>query len=104
MTTTIVNVHGRVLHAPAAEVGALIDALGSDADRLWPSETWPPLRFAGPLAAGVKGGHGPVRYVVEAYRPGRRIRFRFTAPAGFEGTHGFSVEEAEDGLARLVHR
>lgn len=49
------------------------------------------MRLDGAPAAGVTGSHGPVRYTVETYEPGRRIQFRFTAPAGFDGTHRFVV-------------
>jgi hypothetical protein len=78
---------------PLATVGALFDTLTSREDRLWPSGKWPPMRFDRPLAVGAVGGHGPVRYSVEEYHPGRSIRFRFTAPRGFNGTHRFEVEE-----------
>jgi hypothetical protein len=54
------------------------------------------VRFEGPLDVGVSGGHGPVRYVVSHYVPGRWVRFRFTGPKGFEGFHEFSVERLDD--------
>ncbi|MBD0327624.1 MAG: hypothetical protein ICV68_14400, partial [Pyrinomonadaceae bacterium] len=61
------------------------------------------VRFRGPLAVGTSGGHGPIRYMVEAYEPGRRIRFRFTAPRGFVGVHGFEAEEIAVGVVRVRH-
>ena len=61
------------------------------------------MRFDRPLAVGAIGGHGPIRYVVEEYEPGRRISFRFTAPRGFVGTHGFDVEEAAPHVSRVRH-
>ncbi|HYH18869.1 MAG TPA: hypothetical protein VD995_09665 [Azospirillum sp.] len=61
------------------------------------------MRFEKPLAVGAKGGHGPVRYTIQRYDPGRSIVFRFSAPTGFVGTHGFSVESADGGGVRLVH-
>ncbi|WP_345596704.1 SRPBCC family protein [Streptomyces marokkonensis] len=96
----VLNVHERSLSAPSEEVGALIDSLGSENDRLWPPD-WPPVRFEGPLAVGVPGGHGPVRYVVSHYVPGRWVRFRFTGPRGFEGFHEFSVESLDEGRTVL---
>ncbi|MEV5547505.1 SRPBCC family protein [Streptomyces sp. NPDC052309] len=96
----VLNVHQRPLPAPPEAVGALIDSLGGEDDRLWPSD-WPPVRFEGPLAVGVAGGHGPVRYVVSHYVPGRWVRFRFTGPRGFEGFHEFSVESLGDGRTVL---
>lgn len=53
---------------------------------------------------GAVGGHGPIRYFVEAYVPGHSITFRFTGPRGFHGTHGLTVEEdAARGGVRLRH-
>jgi hypothetical protein len=99
----VLNVHERVLHAPVAIVGGMIDRLGASNNALWPGERWPPMRFRGPLAVGTSGGHGPIRYTVEAYEPGRSVRFRFTAPRGFIGVHGFEVEEIAAGSVRLRH-
>ncbi|MFN3842425.1 MAG: hypothetical protein ACK4RW_04065 [Rehaibacterium terrae] len=96
------NVHARTLRAPAAAVGALIDTLASDDDRLWPHDRWPAMRLDRALAIGARGGHGPVRYRVEDYRPGQCVRFAFEAPRGFHGWHGFHLE-AGGGHARLVH-
>jgi hypothetical protein len=55
------------------------------------------MRFDGPLAVGARGGHGPIRYTIEDYEPGRRIAFRFTAPNGFHGTHSFVLSPREGG-------
>lgn len=97
----VLNVHERTLPAPPEAVGALIDSLGGENDRLWPPD-WPPVRFERPLAVGVSGGHGPVRYVVSHYVPGQWVRFRFTGPRGFGGFHEFSVEHL--GQDRTVLR
>ena len=85
------NVHERRFRASVGEVGALLDSLASSSDRLWPRDTWPAMRFDRPLAPGASGGHGPIRYTIEEYEPGRLIQFRFTKPEGFDGTHGFVV-------------
>ena len=77
--------------------GRLIDGLGSRPDPLWPGEQWPPMRFDRPLQAGAAGGEGPIRYRVEAYEPGRSVRFVFTGPRGLAGTHEFSLEDAPGG-------
>jgi hypothetical protein len=97
------NVHERVLVATPAQVGALLDSLGSVDDALWPGESWPAMRFDRPLGVGAIGGHGPIRYTVETYDPGRSIRFRFTAPAGFDGTHAFDVLQADADRTVLRH-
>ncbi|MBC8424132.1 SRPBCC family protein, partial [bacterium] len=89
--------------APLAEVGALLDGLSGPHEALWPDDRWPPMRFDRPLQVGARGGHGPIRYDVGAYEPGRLVRFDFTAPRGFEGHHRFEVEEREPELTRLRH-
>src|SRR3972149_5004392 len=60
------------------------------------------MRFDKPLGVGAIGGHGPIRYSVEQYEPGRLVRFRFTGPRGFRGTHSFIVLSGPDG-ASLRH-
>ena len=97
------NVHERTFQAEPVAAGQLIDQLASPEDLLWPGDRWPPIRFSGPLREGATGGHGPVRYTVEAYEPGHSIRFRFTAPRGFLGTHSFEVEEITPGVVRCRH-
>ncbi|WP_328404920.1 SRPBCC family protein [Nocardia sp. NBC_00403] len=99
----VLNIHTRRLPVSESEVGALIDGIASDGDRLWPRDKWPAVRFDRPLAFGAVGGHGPVHYIVEAYEPGRWIRFRFTAPRGFHGFHEYSVRRAGDGAILLSH-
>ena len=103
----VVNVHRRVV---ADGVGELMATLAGPDDRLWPADAWPAMRFDRPLGVGAAGGHGPVGYVVEEYEEGRRVRFRFTAPRGFDGYHEFTASGPElchrlvmrtRGLARL---
>lgn len=100
----VINQHERQLAASAAETGALLDTLanGND-DRLWPRRWWPAMRFNQPgLAVGAHGGHGPIRYQITAYQPGRRVWFTFTGPKGFKGGHGFQVT-AQGGTTQLTH-
>jgi len=97
------NVHERVLNAGPDRVGALIDGLAQPGDALWPEDRWPPMRFDRPLGVGAVGGHGAIRYTVEAYEPGRYIRFGFTAPPGFHGTHSFETGAVGPGRTRLRH-
>ncbi|MEU2391366.1 SRPBCC family protein [Streptomyces sp. NPDC007369] len=100
----VYNVHERLLAAEASEVGALIDTLASgDGDRLWPGPAWSPMEFDRPLGAGAAGGHGPVRYTVSGYVPGRWIRFEFTGPRGFHGFHELAVLPAGPERTRLHH-
>jgi hypothetical protein len=97
------NVHERELAAPLAEVGGLLDSLASDDDALWPRRIWPRMHFDRPLAVGASGGHGPVAYVVEDYRPGQMIQFRFLGPRGFSGHHRFEVASLSEGNTLLRH-
>lgn len=90
------NVHERQLGDRDA-MRRLLAGLGSTGDAFWPHDRWPRLRLDGPLAPGARGGHGPVRYVVEAVEPDR-IRCRFTPPArgfaaGLHGHHEFTIDD-----------
>ena len=103
MSPVVVNIHERMIPANVDVVGRMIDTLGSAGDVIWPHEKWPALKLDRPLQAGAAGGHGPIRYRVESYEPGRRVRFRFLSPKGFVGTHGFDVENAGEGASKLRH-
>lgn len=96
------NIHERRLSA-AEPVRTLIDSLASSEDALWPIESWPRMAFDRPLQVGAVGGHGPIRYIVEEYSPQQSIRFRFTGPKGFDGTHGFEILELESETVILRH-
>ena len=100
----ILNIHQRLLHASPERVGALIDKLASPNDEVWSHGDWPRMKFDRPLGVGATGGHGPIRYFVEAYEPGRSIRFRFTGPKCFDGWHGLEVLEATTAHCVLEHR
>lgn len=97
------NIHSRVIAADAQAVGRLLDTLATDDDRLWPIQQWPAMRFDRPLGVDAIGGHGPIRYTCVKYVPGREVKFRFHRPAGFDGTHGFIVEELDATHTRLTH-
>ncbi len=92
----VLNVHESALPATHEEICALIDSLGSPRDTLWPHQSWPKMQLDQPLRIGARGGHGPIRYVVEAYVPGQSIRFRFTGPKGFDGYHSYEIAKAFD--------
>jgi hypothetical protein len=97
------NVHQRLLDKTAKEVGALIDGLASENDRLWPHDSWPAMKFNRPLSVGAVGGHGPILYKVEKYEPGNCSQFKFLRPKGFEGCHRFEIEEVGTGQTILRH-
>lgn len=99
----VLNVHERVLESEPVQVGALLDSLSSREDRLWPKHTWPRMEFDRPLGVGATGGHGPIRYFVEEYTPGRSIKFRFTGPKGFDGFHGYDIISTSKLSTALRH-
>ncbi|WP_437765210.1 hypothetical protein WMF27_31175 [Sorangium sp. So ce281] len=100
----VVNVHRRLLRASPERVGALIDSLASLEDALWPRHAWPRMELDRPLGVGAAGGHGPIRYFVADHAEGRRVRFRFTGPQGFDGWHGFDVLAVAPEHCVLEHR
>ena len=104
MTAMVHNVHERALPVPAAEVGRLLDRAGDADDPLWPSPTWVPMRFDRPLGVGADGGHGPVRYHVTGYEPGRRVELTFHPRTGLIGTHVLEIEERGPRACVLRHR
>ncbi len=100
----VLNIHERELNASPSQVGLLIDQLATKDDPLWPRDQWPAMKFDRPLEVGAAGGHGPIRYFVEAYEPGRSIQFRFTGPRGFDGYHVLDVQEIGPQRVRLKHK
>lgn len=97
------NIHEREIDAPAETVGGLLDQLGGAGDRVWPSPAWVPMRLDRPLGVGADGGHGPVRYHVSAYEPGRRVRFEFHPRTGLVGFHEFTVDQLGVDRCRVRH-
>jgi catechol 2,3-dioxygenase-like lactoylglutathione lyase family enzyme len=99
----VINTHERELNATPDQVSVLIDSLSSEQDILWPHESWPAMKFAGALAIGASGGHGPIGYIVDYYAPGRSIKFRFKRPRGFDGYHRFEFLHCNDRSVVLRH-
>jgi len=100
----VLNIRERELPVAIQQAGVLIDSLSSRDDVLWPTHSWPRMAFDRPLRVGASGGHGPIRYVVAAYTPGRSIQFRFTGPRGFIGYHGYVVTSTGTHSCELRHR
>jgi uncharacterized protein DUF2867 len=97
------NVHERVVPAPIERVGPLLDRIGGPDDVLWPTPAWRPMVLDGPVAVGASGGHGPIRYRVTGYVPGREVEFTFAPEMGIDGTHTFAAEPAGPGRTLLRH-
>jgi hypothetical protein len=97
----VINIHSREYPVASTEVGRLVDTLSSEKDLLWPHQLWPRMKLDKPLSVSAKGGHGPIRYFVEEYVPGKRVVFRFTGPTGFDGFHKYEVFELKKGKTEL---
>ena len=98
------NTHRRHLAATTGEVDTLLDGLGSNTDALWPRHLWFPMRLDRPVAAGAKGGHGPVRSRCPARARGCVV-FEFDTILGsphWHGEHRFVVHPRPIGSV-LVH-
>ncbi len=100
----VTNVHERLIPVPAALVGESLDRVGSADDPWWPSPAWPPMVLEAPLGIWVRGSHGPIRYQVTEYVPGRRVVFTFDDGVGLHGSHRFEVvpQGPESCLVRHV--
>ncbi len=72
----------------------MIDRLAGPEDHLWPRDRWPAVKLDTPLSVGARGGHGPIRYEVVRYEPGRAVAFRFVHPTGLVGEHRFEYDGA----------
>ena len=99
----ISNIHKRIINKPITEVGALLNSLSSKDDQLWPHEKWPRMKFDRDLSVGATGGHGPIRYVVTEFEPGKKIKFKFTGPSGFHGSHWLELKEVEGIKTEIKH-
>ena len=86
----VLNVHERRLLTSPDDAWRLIANLGGKHELLWP-DRWPRIRFDRQLGLGAIGGHGLINYYVEQYSPPELIRFRVTAPEGFDGYHEFRI-------------
>ena len=96
------NVHQRVLPLSPSEAGALLDGVASSEGGLWPTDRWPSMRLDRGLGVGASGGHGPIRYEVSDYEPGRRVTFRFSPGFPVAGHHWFEVF-TRDGQTVMRH-
>lgn len=99
----VLNVHKRIINQPKITISELLDNLSSNKDIIWPSENWPAIRFKDGLKVGSKGGHGTIRYTIIDYIEGEHLKFRFTKPNGFYGTHEFNVIEIDSNKVEINH-
>ena len=99
----VLNVHSRVVDQPVIEISKLFETLASENDQMWPVKKWPAMKLDEGLKVGSKGGHGPIRYSVQKYIPGKFIQFKLSKPEGFHGTHEFEIKELAPDKTELKH-
>lgn len=97
------NVQQRSINAPLEVVGAILDSTSSANDQLWPSAAWPAIELDRGLEVGSRGGHGPIRYSVGQYEPGRRVRFVPEPEIGLDGYHEFEITPQPNGRTLVTH-
>lgn len=97
------NIQSRVIDAPAESVGALLNDFGSDADVLWPKPQWVEAKLDRGLEPGSTGGHGPIRYTVTEFEPGKRVRLQFDPTIGIVGYHELIVAPRGESRSELTH-
>ncbi|WP_299113857.1 hypothetical protein [uncultured Winogradskyella sp.] len=73
-------------------------------DLVWPYENWPAIRFKDGLNIGSKGGHGRIRYTIVQFIEGEYIKFQFTKPKGFNGTHELRINTINDSCTEITHK
>ena len=99
----VINIHKRIINSPKANVAELLKTLATENDMVIATDKWPRVKLDNGLNVNSKGGHGPIKYTVEEYKPGELVQFKFTKPRGFNGFHKFEIKEVEAGKTELKH-
>ena len=99
----VINIHTRVVNQPIKKIAELFETLSTETDKIWPKEKWPEMKFKDGIKVGAKGGHGPIKYVVEKYTPSEIIQFRFSKPNGFNGIHKFEITKLDKEKTEIKH-
>ncbi len=100
---TVLNIHKRKIHKPKELVSQIFRTLATQNDLIWPGENWPAIRFRDGLKVGSKGGHGRIRYTIIDFQTGESIKFQFSKPDGFNGTHEFAISKINDSETAIEH-
>lgn len=99
----VINIHKRRINQPKSVIEGLFQTLATDNDMMLANDKWPRMRLDKGLKVGSKGGHGPIRYTVEAYQIDDMIQFSFTRPEGFNGFHRFDIVEIDSKNTEIKH-
>ncbi|MCD6025807.1 MAG: hypothetical protein K0R08_326 [Solimicrobium sp.] len=97
------SVHERVVPCASTQVSALLERFHEMYSPCWPHVKWPRDAFDGTIKVGSIGGHGATRYRTERYVSGEGIVFRYIAPKGYQGVHGFSLYDNTSGFTLIKH-
>ena len=99
----VINIHKRTINQPKEKVSQLFKTLATANDLVWPYENWPAIKFKDGLQVGSKGGHGRVRYTIIDFIEGEFIKFQFSKPDGFNGTHALRIETIGENKTEIIH-
>jgi hypothetical protein len=99
----VINIHSRIINQPINKIAELFETLSTETDKIWPKEKWPEMKFKDYIKVGAKGGHGPIKYSVEEYKPNKIIQFRFSKTNGFNGIHKFEIIELTKERTEVKH-
>ena len=99
----VLNIHRRVINQPKEKIAELLDTLASKNDQMLATDKWPPMKLDNGLQVDSKGGHGLIRYTVQAYHQGELIEFKFSKPEGFIGIHKFEITELGNNKTEIKH-
>lgn len=99
----VTNIHKRTISQPKEKVSQLFRTIATNNDLVWPFENWPAMKFKNGLKIGSKGGHGRIRYSIIEFIEGEYIKFQFSKPDGFNGTHELKVESINDKTTEISH-
>ncbi|WP_456441333.1 hypothetical protein [Psychroserpens sp.] len=99
----VINSHKRIINKPKEKVFKLLKTLATNDDQIWPYNNWPAMRFKEGVKLGSRGGHGRIRYTIIALEPGKHIKFEFTKPEGFNGTHELNIKAISEDTSEISH-
>ena len=99
----VLNIHTRTINQSKDKMDELFKTLASKNDKILATDKWPPMILDNGLQVGSKGGHGPIKYTVQEFKPDEFIQFAFTRPKGFNGFHKFEMTRLNDHSTELKH-
>jgi hypothetical protein len=99
----VINIHSRKIAQPKANMVELFKTLATKNDLMLATDKWPAMKLDKGMTIGSHGGHGLIRYFVEAYSPDGFVKFSFTRPKGFHGFHQFEIIALSDHQTEIKH-